>query len=140
MYPWGKFWRTRVVINSVYYFVDSNLGVEILSKKQGLTKKEGEFWKLLCLGGCKLLTLGKEGFACWSRGRGNIQINCKVNFIQDSYRRFSIHFKSTFHWLLKVNCITKKCLFLENCLCYGSLLSVMRHKFSVLFYLKLYIF
>ena len=31
-----------------------------------------------------------------------------MNFIQDSCQRFSLHFKSTFHWLLQVYCITQK--------------------------------
>ena len=38
--------------------------------KVGLTEKEGEFWRLLCLGGSNGLTLGKEGFAWVTRGRG----------------------------------------------------------------------
>ena len=31
-----------------------------------------------------------------------------MNFIQDSLQRFSQHFKSTFHWLTQVYCITQK--------------------------------
>ena len=35
MYPWGYSWRTKVVIKTVYHFVDSNLGVKVSSKKRG---------------------------------------------------------------------------------------------------------
>ena len=52
-----------MVITTVYHFVDSNLGVEISSKKEGLTEKEGEFWKLLCLGG-EQMTYLVEGKVC----------------------------------------------------------------------------
>ena len=31
-----------------------------------------------------------------------------MNFIQDSFQSFSLHFKSTFYWLLQVYCITQK--------------------------------
>ena len=31
-----------MVINTVYHFVDSDLGVQIYSKKQGFTEKENE--------------------------------------------------------------------------------------------------
>ena len=33
MYPWGKSLRTKVVNNTVYHFVGSNLGVEIYQKR-----------------------------------------------------------------------------------------------------------
>ena len=32
------------------------------------------------------------------------QVNYKINFIQDSCERFSLHF----HWLLQVYCVTEK--------------------------------
>ena len=52
-----------MVIKTAYHFVNSNLGVEISSEKEGLTEKEGEFWKLFCLGGEKMTYLG-EGRVC----------------------------------------------------------------------------
>ena len=52
-----------MVITTVYHFVDSNLGVEISSNKEGLTEKEREFWKLLCLGG-EQMTYLVEGKVC----------------------------------------------------------------------------
>ena len=52
-----------MVIKTVYHFVDSNLGVEISSKKEGLTEKRGEFCKFPCLGGGQMTYLG-EGRVC----------------------------------------------------------------------------
>ena len=46
--------------------------------------------------------LGKQG------EEETIQINYKMNFVQDSCQRFSLYFKSTFHWMLHVYCITQK--------------------------------
>ena len=42
---------TRLVINTVYHFVDSNLGELRYPQKRGVDRKRGEeFWKLFCLG------------------------------------------------------------------------------------------
>ena len=43
MYPWSKFWRTRLVINStfVYHFVDPDLRIETLFKKDETTENRG---------------------------------------------------------------------------------------------------
>ena len=46
--------------------------------------------------------LGEQG---WGE---TIQINYKINFIQDSCQRFSLHLKCTFHWLLQVYCTIQK--------------------------------
>ena len=48
---------------TVYHFVNSNLRIEISPKKERLTKKAGEFWKLFCLGGEKMTYFG-EGRVC----------------------------------------------------------------------------
>ena len=87
-----------MVIKTVNHFVDSKLGVEISSKKEGLTEKRVEFWKLLCQGGRQITYLGKGRVSLGDQGLGEtIQINYKMNFIQDSCERFSLQFKSTFH-------------------------------------------
>ena len=46
--------------------------------------------------------LGNQGY------RKTIQINYKMNFVQDSCQRFSLHFESNFHWRLQVYCIMQK--------------------------------
>ena len=76
-------------------FVDSNLGVERFSKKEGLTEKDGGVLEVVLPGRGQMTCFGK-GFAWGTRGRGEtIQINYKMNFTQDSCQRFSLHFKST---------------------------------------------
>ena len=62
-----------------------------------------------------------------------------MNFIQENCRRFSLYFKSTFHSLLQVYCITQKMHISQELafLC-ESLFSVARHNSSVLFHLNLY--
>ena len=66
-------------------------------QKKGLPGNKGEFWKLFFLGGGKMTYLGKEVLA-EGQGVGKIiQINYKMNLIQDSCQRLSLNFNSTFH-------------------------------------------
>ena len=62
--------KEKSVIKTVYHFLDSALGVEISQKREVNVKREGEFRNLLYLGWGERLTLGKEGFAWGTRGRG----------------------------------------------------------------------
>ena len=55
----------------------------------------------------KWLTLGKEEFAWGTRGRGKLY-RLTIKWISSKLSRLSLHFKSTFHWLLQVYCITQK--------------------------------
>ena len=60
----------------------------------------GKFWKLFCLeGGANDLSRGRKALPGGPEVVGNytVQINYKMNFIQDSFQRFSLDFKSTFH-------------------------------------------
>ena len=62
-----------------------------------------------------------------------------MNFIQDNCQRFSLHFKSTFHRLFQVYCITQKMhISQELAFLWITIFSVMRHNSSVLFHLKFY--
>ena len=58
-----------MVNKTVYHFVDSNLGVEISSKRRVNRKREGVLEAVLPVRGGKRLTLGKGGFAWGTRGR-----------------------------------------------------------------------
>ena len=106
-----------MVIKTLYHFVDSNLGAEISSKKRSKQKRWGrggeasfERWSAWEAG--KWHTLGKEGFAWRDQGLGEtILINYKINFIQDNCLKLSLHFKSTFHWLLQFLDHTKNAYF-----------------------------
>ena len=57
-----------MVIKTVYHFVDSKLGVEISSEKEGLTEKREEFWKLFCQGGRQITYLGKGRVSLGDQG------------------------------------------------------------------------
>ena len=96
-------------------------------KKEWLTEKEEEIFGSCFAGrGANHLPWERKDLT-----GGTIQINYKMNFIQDSCQRFSLHFESTFHRLLQAYCIThKKCIFIKNQLFLGSLFSVMRHNSS----------
>ena len=49
--------------------------------------------------------LGEERVCLGDHELGKtVQINYKMNFIQDNSQKFSLNFKSTFHWLLRVHC------------------------------------
>ena len=72
----------------------------------GWQKKAREFWKFFCL---QMTYLGEERVCLGDHELGKtVQINYKMNFIQDNSQKFSLHFKSTFHWLLQVHCTTIK--------------------------------
>ena len=78
----------------------------VVNKKR---RDRGSFGSCSAWEGCTWLSLGKQGFAWGTRRRWEtIQINYKMNFIQNSCQRFALHFKSTFHWLLRVYSITQK--------------------------------
>ena len=75
---------------------------------------------------------------------GNYTVNYKINFIQWNFQRFSLDFKSTFHWLLQFYCITRKLHiseyvsehFLEKLafLCWETLKILLFHRyFSAIF-------
>ena len=52
-----------MVIKTAYHFVDSNLGVEISSKKEGLTEKEVTVLEVVLAGKGEMTYLG-EGRVC----------------------------------------------------------------------------
>ena len=39
MYPWSYYWRTKMVNNTVYQFVGSNLGLRYFRKRENIRKK-----------------------------------------------------------------------------------------------------
>ena len=128
-----------MVIKAIYHFVDSNLGVEISSKKWIWQKKRGEFWKLFCLGGGKWHTLGKEGFTWGTRGRGKLY---RLTIKWTSSKTVAKDFPYTLR-VPSTDCfksITKICIFLKNKFYFESLFSVMRYNSYVLFHLKLYMY
>ena len=90
-----------MVMKTVYHFVDSNLEVEISSKKSGYQKKrEGGDSEVVLQGrGENDLPCGRKGLLGGPWVGGTILINYKMNFIQDSCPRFFLYFKSTFHLL-----------------------------------------
>ena len=108
-------------------------------QRRGVNRKRGGVLEVALPGRRQMTYLGEGRVWLGDQGYGEtIQINYKMNFIQDSCQRFSLHFKSTLHWLLQLYCITQKCVFLKNYLFLGSFFSVMRHSSSVLFCLKRY--
>ena len=125
-----------------YHFIDSNHGAGLSLKKVGWQKQRGggEFWKLFLLGGGKTTHLAVERVCLGDQGKGKIiKINYEKNFIHTSCQKCSLHFKSSLHWLLQVYCITRKMHISQELTFFGSPLSVTRHNFSALFYLKLFI-
>ena len=128
-----------VVIETVYHFVDSNLRVEIFSKMRGYQIKSG----VGCFGSCSPWEGGNH--LPWGRKRlpggpgvgRNMQINHKMNLIQDSCQRFFLHFKNTFDWLLQVYCITQRVNFSTINFSLDQS-SVSWGNSSLLFYLELY--
>ena len=61
-----------MIIKTVYHFVDSNLGVETSSKKEGLTEKEGEVLEVILTGrGSNDLSSVRKGSPGGPRVGGN---------------------------------------------------------------------
>ena len=61
-----------MVIKTIYHFLDSNLIVEVSSKRGVNRKRGGSFGSCSAWEGGKRLTLGKEGFAWGTRNRGKL--------------------------------------------------------------------
>ena len=68
------------------------------SKKTGVNRKRGgSFENCSAWDGANYLLWGRKDLPMGPGVGGAIQINCKVNFIQDSCQRFSLHFKDSFY-------------------------------------------
>ena len=77
-----------VVIKTAYHFVDSNLGVEISSKKRGINRKRGySFGSCSGWEGGNDLPWGRKGMPGGSGVVETIQIKYQMNFIQDSCQK-----------------------------------------------------
>ena len=94
---------------------------------------------MLCLGGDKWLTLGKEGFDWGTRGmeklyRLTIKWTSSKTVVKDFPYTLRVPSTDCFNSIVS----HKKCVFLKNYLFLGSFFSVMRHSSSVLFCPKRY--
>ena len=108
----------------------------------GYQKTRGEFWKLFCLTweGSKWLTLGKEEFVWGTRGREKLyRLTRKWTSSKKVVKDFPYNLNAPSTDCFNFTASDKKCLFLIFLIfLFGSPLSVMRHNFSILFHLKLY--
>ena len=67
-----QIYLSLLVIKTVYHFVDSNLGVEISSKKKGQQKMRGRVLEVVLPGRGQLTYRGERRVAWWTRGRGKL--------------------------------------------------------------------
>ena len=99
------------------------------------------FWKFEGWEGGKWLDFGKEEFVWETKGRGKLY---RLTIKWASSKTVVKDFPHTLRVLstdrFKSIASHKNCIFLKNKLFFGSLFSLMRHNFSVLFHLKLYRF
>ena len=102
----------RLIINNVYQFDDFSLGLRYSQKREVNRKRKVLFWKLFCLGKGQIIYLEEERLCLGEQDYGDtIRVIYEINFIQGRCQRFSLHFKSTFHWLLHVYSWQKKSYF-----------------------------
>ena len=102
-------------------------------QKRGYQETRESFGSCSFWEGGKWLTLGRK---CLPEGQGvgqTMQINYKMNLIQDSCQRLSLNFNSTFHWLLQVYCIKQKMHISQESAFLSITLPCQRNNSSVLF-------
>ena len=140
MHPWGKSSRIRVIIKTVYNFVDSKLEIsskvewKYFQERELNNKRRGRYGVALPVRWNKWVTLEKKIFSWGTRGREKLyRLTTKWTSFKAAVKDFSYTLRAPSTDCFKSIASHKKWIFLKNWLLFGSLFSDMRHNSSVTF-------